>query len=180
MVKGSLARRYAQAVFLIAKEKGDYDAWQRDLDAIAQLGADAAVLRFMEDPRVSFEEKTKLLEQALAGRSALALNLVRLLVTRGRLALAGETAAQFRRLVNELRGVEQAEVTTAVPLDEDERQTLEQGLARLLGKHIVLKPSVDPAVVGGFVARIDGKLLDGSTRGRLQRLKQTIAGGEAV
>ena len=73
-------------------------------------------------------------------------------------------------------GLEHAEVTTAVPLDDKDTQRLSERLGTLVGKKVVLKTEVDPQLLGGFVARIGGKLLDGSTRSRLLALKKEIQG----
>jgi F-type H+-transporting ATPase subunit delta len=105
-------------------------------------------------------------------------NLVNLLVARERLGMAGEIAEDYERLLYSHRGIEPADVVTAVPLDEDEIKKLEERLGTIIGKKVVVKPEVDPTVVGGIVARVGGKLLDASTRNRLEALKKQIAGTE--
>jgi F-type H+-transporting ATPase subunit delta len=80
-------------------------------------------------------------------------------------------------LLDSYRGIEQAEVVTAVPLDQGDTQRLSQRLSAVLGKNISIKAEVDASIIGGIVARVGGKLLDGSTRGKLLALKQKIAGG---
>jgi len=171
------ARRYTQAVFEIALETRELDRWQSDLGKIASLGEDAALIAALESPRFRFEDKARLLREWLGGVSPLALNLVYLLVLKGRLGLAGEIAAGYQRLLDSYRGIEQAEVTTAIPLDDEDRLRLEKRLSAALGKKVVLKPEVDADLIGGFVARIGDKLLDGSTRSRLLALKKGLAGG---
>jgi F-type H+-transporting ATPase subunit delta len=172
------AQRYAQAVFGIARERNELDRWQSDLRKIATLGEDAAFLALLENPKVRFEDKARLLSQWLGDVNPLALNLVYLLVTKGRLGMVGDIADEYQHLLDSYRGIEQAEVITAIPLDDEDRRRLEERLGAVVGKKVVVKPRVDPGVLGGVVARIGGKLLDGSTRSKLMALKKALASGE--
>jgi len=172
------ARRYSQAVFDIAMERNELDRWQSDLRKIATVGDDAPFIALLENPKVHFEDKARLLTERLGDINPLALNLVYLLVTRGRLRMVGDIADEYQRLLDSYRGIERAEVTTAVTLDDKERQRLEKQLEVVVGKKVILEPKVDPSVLGGIVARIGGKLLDGSTLSKLTALKKALASGE--
>ena len=178
MARRTYARRYSQAVFNIAREKNELDRWQSDLRRIATLGEDGMFIALLENPKVRFEDKAKLLSKGLGDINPLALNLVYLLVARGRLGMVGDIADEYQRLLDSYRGIEQAEVTTAIELDDEDRRRLEERLGMVVGKKVVVKPKVDPSVVGGIVARIGGKLLDGSTRSKLMALKNVLARGE--
>jgi F-type H+-transporting ATPase subunit delta len=70
--------------------------------------------------------------------------------------------------------VEHAKVTTATPIDEGEQKMLEERMAAMTGKQIVLTSEVDPAIIGGFVARIGDRLIDGSTKAKLEALKKKL------
>ncbi len=171
------ARRYAQAAFEIALGANELDRWQSDLDKIAGLAGDVSLVAVLESPRLHFDAKAGLISGALGGLSPLALNLVYLLIARGRLGIAGDIADEYHRLLDSHRGIEHADVITAIPLDDGERQKLAEQLSAVTGKKVVVKAEVDPGVVGGVVARIGGKLLDGSTRSRLVSLKRELARG---
>jgi len=172
------ARRYSQAVFNIALERNELDRWQSDLGKIAGLGEDATFIALLENPKVRFEDKVRLLSGWLGDINPMALNLVYLLVTRGYLSMAGDIADEYQRLLDSYHGIERAEVTTAVALDDRDRQRLEERLGAVVGKKVVLEPKVDSSLVGGIVARVGGKLLDGSTRSKLTAMKNVLAGGE--
>jgi F-type H+-transporting ATPase subunit delta len=172
------ARRYAQAVFDIAREKKELDRWQSDLDRIAGLSKDATVMAIVENPKVRFEDKAKLLAERLGDINPLALNLVSLLATRGRLGMIGDIAGEYRRLLDGYHGIERAEVTTAVTLDDKDREELAERLGEVVGKKVVLEARVDKSLIGGMVARVGGKLLDGSVISQLAAMKKTLAGGE--
>ena len=179
MARRIYARRYSQAVFNIALERNELDRWQSDLGKIASLGEDAAFIALAENPKVRFEDKAKLISERLGDINPLALNLVYLLVTRGRLSMAGDIADGYQRLLDSHRGIEQAEVITAVPLDDKDRKRLEERLGVVVGKKVVLKSRVDASLIGGIVARVGGKLLDGSTHSKLLALRNELASGEA-
>jgi len=163
-------------VFTIALERNELDRWQSDLRKIASLVQDEAVLAWLESPKLHFEEKSKLLSEQLGDINPLALNLTYLLVTKGRAGMIGEIADEYQRLLDSYHGIEQAEVTTAVPLDDKDKSRLAEYLGTAVGKKVVLKPEVDSSLVGGIIARISGKLLDGSTRSRLLALRNELAG----
>ena len=176
MAKRAYAKRYAQAAFRIALERQELDKWQSDLNQIASLGSDAVLKALMDNPRLHFDDKVKVLAERLGNVSPMASNLVYMLVARGRFNLVAEIAEDYQRLYDIRRGVEPAEVVTAVPLDESEKARLAERLEAIIGKKVVVKHEVDPGLLGGIVARVGGKLLDGSTRSRLEALKEQLGG----
>lgn len=176
MARRIYAKRYSQAVFEIALETKELDRWQSDLTKIASLSKDATLIAWLESPKFHFDDKARLLREQLGDVSPLALNLIYLLITRGGLSMVSDIANEYQRLLDSHRGIEQAEVTTAVPLDDEDKLKLEEHLSAVVGKKVVLKPEVDPSVLGGIVAKIGDKLLDGSTRSKLVALKRELAG----
>ncbi len=176
MARRAYAKRYSQAVFQIALEKGELERWQSDLGKVTSLGRDTALTALLESPKVRFGDKTRLLSERLADINPLALNLVYLLVAKGRLNMAGEIADEYQRLLNSYRGIEEAEVFTVIPLDDEDKQKLGERLGIMVDKKVVIKSEVDSSLIGGIVARIGGKLIDGSTRSRLDALKRELSG----
>ena len=174
MPRGVYARRYSQAVFEIALERKELDRWQSDLGKIASLGEDATFIAFLESPRFHFDDKARLLSERLGDINPLALNLVYLLVARGRLSMVGDIADGYQQLLDSYRGIERAEITTVIPLDDEDKLRLEEHLGAIVGKKVVLKPEIDSSLIGGIIARIGGKLLDGSTRSQLMALKKEL------
>ena len=177
MAKKALARRYAQAIFEIALETKELDKWQSDLSEVARLSDDASVLALLQSPRVLFDDKARVLSGQLKDVNPLALNLVYLLLIKGRLDMVGDITDEYRIMLNSHRGIEVAEVTTAIPLDDEDRQKLSKKLGDIVKKRVEVKSEVDPGLVGGFTARIGGKLLDGSTHSKLVTLKRELVRG---
>lgn len=178
MPRKAYARRYAQAVFEIALEKNELERWQADLPKVAAAVSDSSFLPVLENPKIRIEDKSRLLSKVLGDINPLALNLVLLLIARAGAGMIGEIAAEYQRLLNAYRGIETADVTTAVPLDARDKQKLAEKLGALVEAKVELKTEVDPGILGGIIARVGGKLLDGSTRSKLMALKRELVGGE--
>ena len=127
------------------------------------------------------DEKLRLLDAGLkAYLSPLAMNLVRLLEQRGKVALAREIQVAFQAMLDDRRGVAHAVVTTAVPLADDERAAVAAKLSAMTGKQVDVMSVVDASIIGGIVARIGDQLVDGSTRSRLAALKRSLEGRDEV
>jgi F-type H+-transporting ATPase subunit delta len=146
------------------------------LQQISDAVADREFLAALESPKISFKKKSELLTRRLSGMNPLAMNLVYLLITRSGIGMVDDIAAEYQRLLDSYRGIEQAEVITAVPLDENDIKKLTGNLSAVVGKEVVVKAEVDPEILGGIIARIGGKLLDGSTRSKLIALKRDLVG----
>ncbi len=177
MPRGASARRHAQAIFDIAKEQGTLDNWGQDLQDIAAGFGDPTVALALESPRIPLAQKMDVVRRSLTGISPLALNLAQLLVVKGRARLGPAIADEYQRLLDASRGIERADVTTAVPLEGQQVTQIGQRLAQLRGMQVSVSHQVDPAIVGGIVARIGDKLINGSVRSRLVDLKRRLAEG---
>lgn len=179
MERSSIVRRHAQAVFELALERGELERWGDDLDTIAATLGQPEVVALLSTPKLPFEEKANLARQALPQVNPLALNLVNLLMVRRRLAIIADLDREYHRLLDAYRQVEHVEVTTAIPLEAEGREHLARRFAQMLAKRIHLDTSVDPAIIGGMVARIGDTLIDGSTRVKLNNLKRELLGASS-
>ena len=175
MAKGVSGKRHAQAVFQIALEEKQLDRWLTDVERIAAVLGDAEIAAVLSNPKVSPDKKKDVLNRGLEGVSPTAMNLAQLLVARNRLHLVQSLAVEYKRLMNAYGGVELAEVTTAIPISDQDGERVGKGLAAISGKRVTLELDVDPGILGGFVARLGDKLIDASARTRLQELRKSIA-----
>jgi F-type H+-transporting ATPase subunit delta len=169
------SKRYSQAVFEIAKENNELDKWKNDLERISSLAQNRELVSIMENPKFSFEDKSKLLNNQLRGLSQKALNLAYIMTNRGKFSLITAVYNDYQQFLDILRGIDKAEVTTAVPLDEAEKAKLAQHLGTITGKNIEIIEKVDPTIIGGMIARVGGKIIDGSTSSQLAALKNELA-----
>jgi F-type H+-transporting ATPase subunit delta len=171
------AKRYTEAVFDIARERGTFDQWQRDLDMLAALTSDPQALTVLASPKVSEADKLSLVTEQLRGGQPEALNLARLLLLRGRLGIAPEMADQFRELALAELGIVVADVTTAGPIDRATEAAIKQRLSGLVGKQVEIRTHVDESIIGGIIARVGDQLIDGSVSNQLRRLRTRLGAG---
>ncbi len=169
------SKRYAQAVFEIAKEQDRLEEWRTDLKKISELTGQAEVLFFLSNPKVPFEDKAKLVRETLkADTSPLAINLAYLLISKGKIGNAKQITSEYEHLVDAYHGIKHAQITTAVSVDDSTKKMLTERLEALIGKRISINVKVDPDVLGGFVARIEDRLIDFSLRNKLKLLKAEL------
>jgi F-type H+-transporting ATPase subunit delta len=172
------SRRYAEAAFELAVRDDAVDGWGTDLATAAQLVGDARVARIVDDPSRPFADRREVLDELLNRRiKPAARRLVALLAERGRLDLLPEIALEYDELLKRHRGIVTAIVTSAVPLTADESRALEERLRAMTGATVELEPRIDPGLIGGLTVRIGDRLLDGSVRGRLERLREQLIAG---
>lgn len=175
-LRGSAPRRYARAAFELAHEQGQEDQWLPQLDLAATTLSDPALVAALLDSELPFEQKQGIVDQLLPGLQPLVRNLVYVLIQRQRIDQLPAVRDEFRRLLNEERGIAMAVVTTAVPVDAAEQARIQQELATRTGKQLEIEMRVDPQIIGGLTARIGDTIIDGSTRGRLIALRRRLAG----
>jgi F-type H+-transporting ATPase subunit delta len=172
------ARRYAEAAFELAVRDDAVDAWARDLTTAAQLVGDERVARIVDNPSRPFAERREILDKLLNRRiHPAARRLVALLADRGRLDALPEIATQYDQLLKRQRGIVTAIVTSAEPLTKEESRALEERLRAMTGATVELQPRIDETLIGGLTVRIGDQLLDGSVRGRLERLRERLIAG---
>ena len=171
------ARRYAEAVFGLGEESGTLPQWREDLETLADVARDQGAVAVLENAKTPVEQRLALLDRALTGMGPLARNLARLLVTRGRFALLPQIAEVFSEMLDERNGVVRAQVTTAVPLSDDEQHAIADRLRTLTAaRDVRVQSRVEPTIIGGLIVRVGDRLIDGSTRSRLIQLRRRLAG----
>jgi F-type H+-transporting ATPase subunit delta len=174
---GAAARRYARAIFELAKEEGQVDAWAARLAAVRDALVPGEVRAVLANPSIPVQRREEAAASLVADTAGPeGVNLVRLLVGAGRLADVGRIAEEYERLADEDAGRVRATAITAVPLSRAETDRLTADLGRKLGREVRLDARVDPAIVGGLVLRVGDRVMDGSVATRLQQLRRHLAG----
>jgi len=174
----STARRYAEAAFEIAERDGTVGTWLDAFTAAESLLAEPGLMRLLANPAVPAASRQALLEQVAGDRiQGGPRRLLQLLVSRGRIERLPEVAREFRRLDRLREGITQAAITSATPLTEAEVSALTTQLTGMTGGRVEVSLSVDPELLGGVQVRLGDRLIDGSVRGRLERLRSKLATG---
>ena len=168
------AKRYAQAVFELANERGTIERWNDDLAILDALAADEEISAFLASPKQSEAEKLALVDKALNEAQPEARRLGQMLVRRRRLPIIPDMVKAFQEAVLAQSGILVANVTTAVELDAAGHDQVRDQLSELFGKEVVLETSVDPALIGGLVVRVGDNLIDGSVSNGLRRLHERL------
>jgi F-type H+-transporting ATPase subunit delta len=103
------------------------------------------------------------------------LNLISLLATRNLVHLLPAVADQYQDLLDAEQGIERAEVVSAVPLDDAQRQSVTEMISAISSAEVRLNTRVEPGIVGGMIVRIGDRVIDGSTKSRLQAMQRELA-----
>ena len=169
------ARRYAQAVFQIALEHDSLDVWVDDLQTLADLLDDKQVAAFLDAPQVPEARKLETIQELLGDSvGTLSGNLLRLLATKNMTLLIPAVLEQFTVMVDRHRGIEWADVTTVVPLDDAQQKEVAQLLSGIAGSEVSLRTYVEPELIGGIVARLNDRVIDGSVRSKLRNMHRQV------
>lgn len=178
MTHGSLARRYAGALFDVVQQTGSLEQARAELDGFVQLVAGHAELAKVLDSRAIPPARKHALVAALldavGGTSGEVRRLLLMLADNDRLGLVEEVARSFAERVMKVSRVLSAEVVTAVPLAESSKAALADALGRATGSRITMTERVDPGIVGGVVARVGSVVFDGSVTRQIERLRQRL------
>jgi len=176
--KDALVRSYAEALFHMANAEREFEAVERQLFAFAELlERETRVRDALADPALPAENKRHLIADTLGDRAnPLAVNLLGLLVERGRAREIGRIVEALAEVAAATRDRAVAEVRSAVPLDNARAKKLADALSKATGRAIEVRVVVDPSVLGGVVAKVGDEIFDGSVRSRLVEAREQLTG----
>jgi len=171
----TLARPYAKAAFQLAREQSALQSWDEMLHLAASMADDETVARLIENPEVSASQALELISDAGgANFDERFRGYLSVLADNGRLPLLAEITSIYEQLRQAAEHRLVARVVSAVQLDEDERERMQRALSKRYDADIELENEIDPAVIGGAVIYAGDEVIDGSLRGRLRKLEQSL------
>jgi len=173
----AIAKRYAQALLAAAGRRGVAEAVAESYrDVVGIMDRTPRLTQLLRAPQIGRDRKRELLAQLFGGRvEEVLLHFFDLLLQKDRLEFLDAIQREYQVLVEEQQGLSRAVVTTAVPLPDDLRDELATRLAQLTGKRIVMTREVDPTVVGGVCVKMGDRVIDGTIRTNLARLRAQLA-----
>jgi F-type H+-transporting ATPase subunit delta len=178
MTSRAAASRYAKALFEVALKESDPVQVGQDLDAfVALLANHPALERVLTNPAIPAPRKRATVEALVARADRLtpvAGKLLVLLAERDRLTLMRDLVAAYQVRLMDHQQVVAAEVTSAVPLSEEGSAALAKRLADATARRVTLTTRVDPAIIGGVVAKVGSVVFDGSVTRQLARIKEKL------
>jgi F-type H+-transporting ATPase subunit delta len=173
--------RYASAFLdVVTAEKLDTVAIDRQIaDFLATWDGSLELREFFVNPAVPAIQKVGILDKlnAKLGLRKELRNLLAVLIDNGRIGHVSEVVHLYRKLLQDQLGIQQAEIVTARELGEQERSALLADIGKLAGSRIEASFKLDATILGGTVVRIGSTVYDGSVRGRLDRLRETLTAG---
>ncbi len=170
-----VARPYAKALFELARDGNSFEDWTRFLAVACAVLEDDGFLAYMHSPDAEPERLAAVILD-ICGEHAgeLQSNFIRLLTANGRLNCLPTIGHEFETLRDEHENVADVEVTSAVPLSEEQKQEYAEAMKRRLGKDVRLNCEVDASLIGGAIIRSGDIVIDGSLRGRLNQLAGAV------
>lgn len=181
MADASLARRYARALVELGQTNGNIDQLGADLakfESLLDLG-DAQLRKALENPGVTIGQKSGVINAVLAKADyhPLVKNFIRLLIDKGRFGHFSLMVESYNSMADDLAGRVRATVRSAKELSPELRAEVQASLAAATGKQVVVSWSVDPSLLGGLVAQVGDKVIDGSVRARLDAMQDALVRG---
>ena len=174
MPRAPSPKRYAQAVFEIALERNELEDWLGDLELLQQALQPEEFSVFLEAPQIPLEDKLRAIQEVLSSVTPLARNFISLLVSQGAVGFLPDIATHYHRFLDAHRGIERGEVVTVMPLSDDLQQKVSDILKSLVGLEVIFTRRVEPAIIGGLIAKVGDRIIDGSTRTRLEEMRKTV------
>ncbi len=174
--RDALVRGYAQALLSVADAEGVLERVEGELFSFARaLESEASLREALTDPGLPVERKRALLEEVLGERAdPHTIRLLAFVVEQGRARELGRIVDGLLAAAAERRRHVVAEVRTAVPLTDEQRERLATSLSQATGRAVEVRALVDPSVVGGIVARIGDEVIDGSVAARLREARERL------
>jgi F-type H+-transporting ATPase subunit delta len=177
-VTGSkVARRYAQALLELAAEQGQLEAWGAELERLAQMVSSPELLLRLTSPELADEQRLEAMT-LLASRLELSFPLRSFAVVvarHGRIKDMAAISEAYQTLLDQHLGRARATLTFASQPAETDLATVVEGLERLSGKKVIAAVAVDPSLIGGVVAELEGRIYDASLANRLNLMERQMS-----
>jgi F-type H+-transporting ATPase subunit delta len=171
----TLARPYARAAFDYAASAGALDAWGEALAQLAAVTQDAKVAALLRDPAKTGQASAKAIASLLDADAPAGLaNFLQVMADNARLNLLPETNQLFAQLKAARESTVDVEVTSALDVTQAEAEQLAQAMAKKLDRSVTITTKTDPSLLGGAVIRAGDLVIDGSVRGRLNKLASAL------
>lgn len=167
-------RRYAQAIFQLALEKGQISDWNRDLDRMVEFTENQSVVDLLESPGLSSNERHTVIKDTISEISDLGVNFMALLAGQRGLGLLPRIRQSLIDMFDTYQNIVRATVTTAIPLEKDEEARVVQGVKDWWKREVVLETKVDSTIIGGMIVCVGDQVIDGSIKGRIQSLRKQV------
>jgi F-type H+-transporting ATPase subunit delta len=176
MSKNGVAKRYARALFELAKEHNQFEQFEVELAEVKKVFQDNKQLAVvLSNPKIRKDSKKQIIREAFASASPFILNTLQLLIDRQRQGIIIDMIDEYKALSNDARNVADATVYSVRALSQEEQATLSSVFAAKVGRaSLNISNIVDSSLIGGVKIRIGNRIFDGSVSGKLERLGRQL------
>ena len=170
------ARRYSQAAFSIASEKDEIDKWLSEMEGATAILSDNDCIAFFDAEQIPIDVKLEGVKKLFSKNIGLIQNLISLMITRKDISKFLEVSNIFISMADEYKGIVKVDITTAVPIAKVNLEKITKKIENIENKKVVINKNVDKNILGGIVIRIGDKLIDGSTKNKINLLSEQLIG----
>lgn len=173
-----ISTEYAEALFMLACEEHFEEKCREDLQIIKEIiESESEYISYLASPSITKEEKLSAIKASFGERVHMHVeSFLMLLCEKNRIELLSDCINEFEKLYNALRKVSIAQVISAIPLTETEKQKISSQLEKRLGHKIELNCAVDESIMGGIIIKTEDSIIDGSLKHKIQEVKEVICG----
>jgi len=169
------ARPYARAAFDYASSHGETDQWAEMLGFCGAVAADATMKAALDQPSLNGQQSADLFNEVCADKlDEHGKNFIKVLAENDRISLLPDIAVLYHHYQAEAEGTVDAQLISALEVSDQQVEAISASLAKRLGKNISMTTSIDETLIGGAVIRAGDMVIDGSVRGRLEKLSNTL------
>ena len=170
------ARPYARAAFDYASSNSVTDKWADMLSFCAAVAEDATMKAALDQPSLNWQQSADLFNEVCADQlDDQAKNFIKLLAENDRISLLPDIAVLYHHYQAEAQGTVDAELVSALEVSDQQIEVISASLSKRLGKKVSLTTRIDESLIGGAVIRAGDMVIDGSVRGRLEKLSNSLA-----
>lgn len=175
-MKNTIANRYAQGLFNLAKEKSLVEDILKDCEGILTIyKGNESLQAFLENPKVTKAQKQEIFEKGIKESiNQFTYDFIMLLIDKGRIAQLKNSLNQFITLSNIAKGLLDVQVTSASELSPEQKESLKSQLEKATGKTIEIENIIDPLIIGGLIIKIGNNVIDGSLRNQINKIRESL------
>lgn len=174
-----VAKRYAKALYELGQEEGLEQKFLEDLQNMAQIVDQSSEFRsIMESPLYDITLKKRILKDVVSkiASSEYTENFLKILLDKDRFVFLADIIDGYKQILDAASGRVRARLTSAVQLDATQLERIAKALSEVVKKEVDVDVNIEPSLIGGVVAEVEGMVYDGSVRTQLTRLKQSLKG----
>ncbi len=170
------SNEYAQALFELTAAEGQTEDTLTGIELVrSTLRESPEYLAMLASPAIPREDRLRSADSAFRGKVPdFLLGVLRMMISRGHIRAFEEMAREYEDMTREYRGETVARVTSAVALTPEETEALQAGLEKKFARKVTLQCTTDPGLIGGMRVEIEGRIIDGSIRNKLEKIKEVM------